>query len=125
MPCNGDYLEPTDFEINLSKVYQLLDELNGKKLPKDFGDGFDKRVYNKSEDEDILNKKVSELCGKLSKISRKAISKLSLEMQMWWRDHQRADKKRIAFEKSEKARLKTKAKALSKLSKKEREALMV
>lgn len=121
MPCNSDYLNATDLEKNLSEVYQLLDELNGKKLPKNFGDGYDRRVYNNGLTKKDLDKKVAELCGKLKKV--KDISKHSLEMQVWWRDHQKADKERIAEEKNEKSEKKLKKQALAKLSEKEKKAL--
>lgn len=47
MPCNSDYMEANQNEKNLSVVYGLLDELKTGKLPKNFGDGYNKRVYNK------------------------------------------------------------------------------
>lgn len=92
MPCNGDYLKPDNIEIDLSKVYQLLDELNGKKLPKNYGNGFDKRVYNKGFDKKDLDEKVKELCSRLKK--ELDVTKYSLELQIWWRDHKKADRKR-------------------------------
>lgn len=92
MPCNGDYLEPNNIEVELSKVYQLLDELNGKKLSKDYGDGFDKRVYDKGFEKKDLDEKVKELCSRLKKEPN--VTKYSLELQIWWRDHKKADAKR-------------------------------
>lgn len=121
MPCNSDYLNPTDLEINLSKVYQLLDELDGKKLPKSFGDGYDKRVYSQGLNKIDLDLMVSKLCGQLKKV--KDISKYSLELQLWWREHREADKERIVEEKKERNKKRLKKQALGKLSKKEKEAL--
>ena len=120
MPCTSDYMEPTKHEENLSVVYGLLDEIKTGKLPDNYGDGFDKRVYNKGLSKEHLDKKTEELCSKLQKLD---VTKYSLEMQIWWRDHQKADKKRIEKEmkaiKEEKAR----KKAISKLTPYERKLL--
>jgi len=59
-----------------------------------FGGGYDRRVYNKGA-KDILGKHLPILCGKLAKTD---VSKYSLEMQIWWRDHQRIDAARVAEE---------------------------
>ena len=92
MPCNSDYLDANDQEVEYSKVLALLEELKTNKLPKYYGDGFYPKVYNVTNKIDI-DKSVKKLCGKLKKI--KDITKYSLETQIWWRDHQRADKERI------------------------------
>jgi len=117
MPCNSSYMNPNETEINLSVVYGLLDELESGVLPKDFGNGYDKRVYNKSLPKEHLDQKTEELCSKLQKVD---VTKYSLEMQLWWRDHQKADKERIEKE-LEKQTLEHDKKALiSKLSDYER-----
>lgn len=113
MPCNSDYMKANEFEKNLSKVYGLLDELETGKLPDNFGDGYDKRVYNKGLKESTLNKKVKELCSKLQKVD---VTKYSLEMQMWWRDHQKADKERIAARIKKTKDTKARNKIMAKLS---------
>lgn len=92
MPCDSDYLDADDQEVEYSKVLSLLEELKTNKLPKYYGDGFCPKVYNVTNKIDI-DKSVKKLCGQLKKI--KDIKKYSLEMQIWWRDHQRADKERI------------------------------
>lgn len=120
MPCNSDYLSSSEMEKNLSVVYGLLDELNTGKLPSNFGDGYDKRVYNKHLGKDHLDKKVSELCGKLKHID---VTKFSLEMQMWWREHQKADKDRIRKEMARIKDEKDKQIALSKLTDREKKLL--
>lgn len=121
MPCNGDYMNPTELEKNLSKVYGLLDELKTGKLPSSFGTGYDKRVYNKGVTHVKLNEKVKELCSALSKKSN--IKKYSLEMQVWWRDHQKADKAREKQEAQEKKDTTARKKALAKLTPTERKLL--
>ena len=116
MPCNGEYMNPHEREKNLSVIYGLLDELKTGKLPKNFGDGYDERIYNKGLSQEHLNEKTEELCGILQNTD---VSKFSLEMQIWWRDHQKADKKRLSQESKEEAR----KKALSKLTAYERKLL--
>ena len=113
-------MNANESEINLSVVYGLLDELKTGKLPKNFGDGYDKRVYNKGLSKEHLDKKTEELCSKLQKLD---VSKYSLEMQIWWRDHQKADKERLQKEIKQHKDDKAKEKALSKLSAYERKLL--
>ena len=90
MPCDSSYMEPRGWEINLSRVYQLLDELDGGVIDKRAWEGYDERVYNKSSAQ--LDAKVAELCKRLEGVEYP--SKYSLELQIWWRDHQAADKKK-------------------------------
>ena len=91
MPCNSDYMNPTETEKNLSVIYGLLDELETGVLPPNFGNGFDKRAYSYATKEH-LDERTSELCSKLQGVD---VSKYSLEMQIWWRDHQKADRERL------------------------------
>ena len=120
MGCNSDYMEANQSEKNLSVVYGLLDELENGKLPSNFGNGYDKRVYNKGLSKEHLDEKTEELCGKIQNTD---VSKFSLEMQMWWRDHQKADKDRLEKEMSEQKDKEAKEIALSKLSDYERKLL--
>jgi hypothetical protein len=91
-----------DFEINLSKVYELLDELKTGKLVENYGTGYDERVYNKNLSKEHLDYKTAELCSKLTILD---VTKYSPEMQIWWREHRKADRKRILKSlKSEKKR---------------------
>lgn len=120
MPCNSDYMEPNQHEINLSIVYGLLDELETGKLPTNFGDGFDKRVYNKGLSKEHLDQKTEELCSKLQQTD---VTKYSLEMQIWWRDHQKADAERLQKEIDEKKNAEEKEAVLAKLTTYERRLL--
>ena len=119
MPCNSDYMNATNNEVNLSIVFGLLDELQTGILPKDFGNGYDKRAYCHYEDE-LLDVKTEELCNHLQGID---VSGYSLEMQMWWRDHQKADKKRVSKELFDLIKEADKKIALSKLSQYEKDLL--
>lgn len=120
MPCNSDYMNATQHDINLSVVYGLLDELETSKLPKNFGNGYDSRIYGQGLSKEHLDEKTEELCSKLQNTD---VSKFSLEMQMWWRDHQKADKERLIKEIEDKATEQERQKALSKLSDYERKLL--
>lgn len=113
-------MESTEFEKEFSRVYGLLDELETGKLAPGYGNGYDKRVYNRRATRQELNEKTEELCTKLQNAD---VTKYSLEMQIWWRDHQKADKARIEKEmNSEKTELE-KEQAIAKLTEYERRLL--
>lgn len=90
MPCNSDYLDPTKWEVEASKVLALLEEVKTGDLPEWFGRGTHHLVYNKISKEK-LDEWTAELCKLLSK---EDVSLFSLEMQMWYREHKKADAKR-------------------------------
>lgn len=124
MPCVSDYLNSSNLEKEMTKVVQLLDELDGKKLNKSkFGDGYDERVYNKGLSKKDRDKLVSTLCSRLKNTKKVNVTKYSLELQMWWRDHKEADKKRIRQEKEKREQEKIRKQALSKLTPEERKSL--
>ncbi len=85
MPCNSDYLEPRKEEINSLNVLSFLIELG-----QDVGnfDGNYGRAATLKED-------VVKLCNACQKVD---IKNYSLELQIWWRDHQKADEQRIKTE---------------------------
>ena len=125
MGCRNDYQEPNELEIENSKVLAITAELTSGKLPSWFGEGSHKSVYNISSRE-TLDANTAALCSTLRGIEKKypaKLKKMSLEAQIWWRDHKAFDRKRIAAERKEKSDAKIKAQALAKLSKKEKEVL--
>lgn len=122
MPCNSDHLQATSHEIEASKVVGLLDELETGKLPEDFGDGYDSRVYSKNA-EKILKDKTPVLCKKLGEMSDEEIASKSLEMQMWWRDHKKADQERLKRELKEKKNDRERQALIASLSDHERKLL--
>lgn len=125
MACNSDYMNATKFEENFSQVLLLLDELDtGTFVNPHCSDwqGYDERVYTINHEKNELDIRVEELCSKLLKTD---VSKCSLEMQLWWREHQRADVERIEEEAKQEEDEKLKEQALNKLTKKEREVLGV
>lgn len=121
MPCNCDYMDPTDMEVEMSKVAYLLDELDGTPIPDGaFDRGMHPKVYNRGLIEQKQNVMVASLCTRLQ---HEDVSKYSLEMQMWWRDHQRADRERLEKELASKRWREDVDLALSKLTDYERELL--
>lgn len=117
MPCNSGYMEANGKEKQLSQVACLLDELNGKEFSKSDWNGYHPSVYSRSVDGDAL---VAELCRRLQFVD---VTSYSLEMQIWWRDHQRADKERLERGVAEQATDAEKERALSKLTDYERDLL--
>lgn len=120
MGCTSDYQKSTIDEVNASKVLALIEELETGKLPKYYGNGYDNKVYNKNAFE-ILKENTIILCSKLQKI--KNVKKYSLELQMWWRDHQIEDKARITKGLKEHKEKSLREKAIAKLTPYERKLL--
>ncbi len=94
MPCNSDYMEASSLERELSKVACLLDEIAGRQWTRGDASGYHRRVYGKATRE-LGDQLVNELCNALQGAD---VSQFSLEMQIWWRDHQAADEERIQKE---------------------------
>lgn len=118
MPCNSDYMKASNYEVEISRVACLLDELRGFPFKKIHWNGYHPDVYCQHVvDGDKLTR---ELCEKLQNID---VTEYSLEMQIWWRDHQRADEERIRKEIERQQTESDKQKALSKLSSYERRIL--
>jgi hypothetical protein len=120
MPCNSDYMNATDLEVSISQVLCLLDELQTKKPVNSKSsnwNGYHPKAYNKELNKAYADKMVAELCDRLKK--EKNIKKYSLEMQLWWREHQAADKKRKSKEKKQSLEDKALSNLLDKLSSRE------
>ncbi len=117
MPCNSDYMNPSEREIAASRVMCLLDELAGIPFNDKEWSGYHDDIYGTNFN---LNNLVTVLCGKLQNTD---VSKYSLEMQTWWRDHQKADKIRVKKELEEKKTKSAKQAALDKLTVYERRLL--
>jgi len=119
MPCNSDYMAPHQPEINLSKVLCFIDEVKTGKLDKSSLGGYHKGAYGKFTKEK-LDKATAELC---SMLKNKDTTRYSLELQIWWRDHQEADRQRVFKEASDAKARAVKEQALKKLTPEERKAL--
>jgi hypothetical protein len=94
MGCNSDYMRATDLEINAARVATLLDEIDGKPWNQNHFSGYHPLTYCKTT-KALLDDLTQLLCGKLQNLD---VTKYSLEMRMWWRDHQIADDARIEHE---------------------------
>lgn len=88
MPCNSDHLEPFNRELELSRVACLLDELKGITWNKSSWNGYHPKVYNQHISKSVADGMIAELCKKIRQID---VSEYSLELQIWWRDHQKVD----------------------------------
>ena len=125
MPCNSDYLAPNSREIELSRVLCLLAETFGEMQWKGPNDswwmGQHPTVYNEHISKEKADKWVSQLCAFCQ---LQDVTNYSLEMQMWWRDHQEADKRRVEAEMKRQKTTKDKAAALAKLTPYERLILL-
>ena len=117
MPCDSSYMEANGLEIRLSQVACLLDELDGKGFDQAHWQGYHPRVYNQRVDGD---KMVAKLCKRLQSVD---VKDYSLEMQIWWRDHQAADRARAEEELAAAKDAKAKKAAIAKLTPHERKLL--
>lgn len=120
MPCNSDYMYATPSEVAMSQVACLLDELDGIPLNQNHWQGYHPSVYNHHLDKFACDLMVETLC---SRLQNDDVSKRSLEMQIWWRDHQRADKERIEAEVQKAKTESEKNEALAKLTDYEKKLL--
>lgn len=123
MPCNSDYLTPTQREVNTRKVSNLLVYVMinlGEPVPE---------AIAKSADDTYgygytLEEGVPKLCGLLKamtaaeqeKIIYNPRDKRSRELATWWEEHQAADKAREFKEQQDQSLQAAKARALQKLS---------
>ena len=124
MPCNSDYMEANFIEREISRVYCLLEEAKtGQPVDSKSSEwqGYHPKVYNKNVTKKQADGAVAKLCGILAK--SKDVTKYSLEMQMWWREHQAADKKRREKELSESKEKELAEQGLQKLTEAEVAAL--
>lgn len=119
MPCNSNHMAADGLEKELSRVACLLDELAGKEWERRWWDGYHPRVYNKA-DRATGDQMVRELCAALQSLD---VTQYSLEMQMWWRDHQALDKVRCERELAQAQTAAEREAALAKLTPAERRLL--
>jgi hypothetical protein len=110
-------MEANVLKIRLSQVACLLDELDGKEIDQHQWQGYHPLAYSQRVDGD---KMVAELCKRLQHVD---VKDYSLEMQIWWRDHQAADKARVEAELAAAEDAKAKAAAIAKLTPHERKLL--
>ena len=92
MGCNSDYMEPTQKELHLSVIETHHDELDGRPVKREWYSGIHPRVYNRGPSKKLLDERTAALCTRLTGLD---VTKYSLELQIWWRDHQAADAARL------------------------------
>jgi len=125
MPCESGHMAPTALECEVSRLVVLLDEVRDgtRPNPRTFGNGMDRRAYGCSSNT-LVDSLTASLCAHLRKVKDPSdMAEYSLEMQMWWRDHQVADKRREEQEAKDRRKSALRAKALKKLTAEDREAL--
>lgn len=120
MPCNSDYMEPNHWERQISQVACLHDELDGKEYHGAYWFGAHPRVYCKGLTKEQGDEMVADLCYRLQNVD---VTDYSLELQMWWRDHQAADKRRVLKELKDKEEQRDREKLLAALTPYERKLL--
>lgn len=130
MPCQCDYIKPTEREAEAHKVCYLLRyamrELS-LDIPSDIVSDSAK-VYGNT---DKLDARTAQLCKLLTEMSDRdrmrivwnGRHRLARELATWWDFHREADRRRAVAERKERKRQKIRAEALAKLSDIEREAL--
>lgn len=96
MPCNSDHMEPDGLEVEGSRVLALMDELDGETLNEKHYGGMHPSVYNRGVTKRQVDSWTAQLCMRLG-APGVDVKTHSLEMQMWWRNHQRADANRKAL----------------------------
>ena len=120
MPCNCDYMNPQGLEVEVSKLYCVRDELRQNMIiPESWWRGYHPEVYGQMPSVEKRDKIIQAVCSHLSSLAPGEIGQLSLETQLWWRDHQRADQER----KRSIPLANIREKALGKLTPEEKEAL--
>ena len=120
MPCDSSHMEPNQLEVELSKIYCINDELDGTCFNSSEWGGYHQDVYCRDITRELADKMTAGLCKRMQLVD---VKELSLEAQIWWRDHKAADVARLRKEIEDKADAEVKAAAIAKLSPRERELL--
>lgn len=122
MPCRSDYMEPDAQEREMSRVFCVRDELAGKKPTRNHWEGYHPKAYGVSFERAESDKITAGVCAQLS-ADPVAVKRLSLEAQIWWRDHQEADRERVQTTREKKRLDALRGQAIKKLTPEERKAL--
>jgi hypothetical protein len=109
MPCNCDHMKPSLHEQESRKLMELLAEI-----------GMHKGEVPYYGEVSAIHEHTAMLC---KFCQNNDATKYSLELQIWWRDHQKADKERLEREIQEKKDGQEREAALAKLTDYERELL--
>lgn len=126
MPCQSDYLAPNEFEREGVRAWLVYDEIKTNKRisPKEWASCTDRRAYGNWEfQKKDLDNLTANICKDLSQWSKFSLQAATLELQMWWRDHQKADRAREQREKKQAKDKQLKEEAIAKLTPEERRVL--
>lgn len=114
MPCNSDHMKANSLEIKSSKLLCILEEIkNGKEIKPNAWRGYHSEAYDNKKTQEDCDEMAQEICDILTE---KGAEKFSLEVQMWWRDHQKADKARAELKANRKLERERKIDVLKKIS---------
>lgn len=126
MPCNSDYMNPTQKEQLLQETAKLLMyvfQKQKKRIPGDLQDAVND-IYCKED-------YVSTLCQAIKAMSAQEMEKIvydakdatSRKLADWWEKHESADKERLQKETHSRKQMKLAKQAMKKLTEDEIEAL--
>jgi hypothetical protein len=114
-------MDPGKREIFASQLFAVGAELDGKPVAESWWSGYHPQAYGKYISDDVLDYLTSRICQRLKNCSD--IKERSLELQLWWREHQRADQEREQREEQEAILSVIREQALRKLTSQEKKAL--
>lgn len=128
MPCNSDYLNANDIEIERQRAAKLLVYVRKAQgiQPPPYAVKAAKSCYGEGGDKAIV-----ELCDTLRGMTEAELdfivynpySKSARDLANWWEEHQEADRKRMQAERTLKQKAVLRKSAVSKLTKAELKAL--
>ena len=113
MPCRSDYMEPSAREEESLNVMAMLYEMDLLDSPPD--------IYGDTSKLDEHTRMLCDCCKHAH--AKGLVSELPLELQIWWRDHQKADEIRMEKLRKKAEFERKKQRALSKLTDEERRVL--
>lgn len=122
MPCNSDHMNPSGDEHEISRVLCVIDEHIGNHVKDSWWKGYHPTVYNRGMSKSVRDKYTEQACRMCR---TRGTAALSLEAQVWWREHQRMDVVRQRRERQAKKDKAEKELALSKLTSREKKLLGV
>ena len=126
MPCNSDYMNPTERERLLQETAKLLVHVykkQKKKIPGELQDAAND-MYCKEDFVPTLCRTIKDMSAtEMELIVYNSHDATSRRLADWWEEHMAADKKRISKEESSRKQLALAKKAMSKLTEAELEAL--
>lgn len=128
MPCNSDHMNPSKLELECGRLECLIEEAKSGMhvdTQSDLWQGYDPAYYghNELQLKSRADKLTQALCTSCRGGTPAGMTKCSLELQLWWRDHQRADAARISRETRKTEEDQLRRSALKKLTPQERDAL--